>query len=132
MKKDIFAEINQDVFRKQKGIEWFDRLGVIELSAGCVKGLIRLADTHIQSHHDAYQVKVVSTQTGELASHTFCFKDYLDKKSDLNGLTVWAGGQNGPSWCCEKPNRDELDNIAAQVMKFLGHWMSNEKKGVIR
>lgn len=114
----------KDLMKGTKFAKVLGDKGVCKLDAERVAE-ISLVDLGYANHYAAYRVNIIGKKVGEIAAHTFKFKDHLqkrlDNRKDYTGGFYIGSNNRGLSWYIAIPDPQELK----AMMNEIEEWVEN-------
>ena len=77
MKRNIFKIFNDNFFRSEKNITWYDKQGVMKLDNNRIV-TITIDYVGTRDDYNGYLVEIVNKQNGTITKKFFRFDDHLD------------------------------------------------------
>lgn len=123
--ENVFVNFNKEFFKGISRIEWFDKLGIVDLDDGRL-AVITIDDNGTKDHFNGYWVEIVSKTNGTIYKKFFYFKRHLDfvYKSNSPYTTknfhAWfMDGNLDWSMATPKSTKPMVDTIFSFINRFL-------------
>jgi hypothetical protein len=117
--ENFFKKFNEDFFKSEKNITWYDTEGVYRLDDNRVV-TITLSDVGTRDHYNGYVVEIFNKQNGSIVKKFFRFQFHLEMNHNGRKFYyVWYQGGN-LDWYISRPKntKDMVKTIFDYINKF--------------
>ena len=118
--ENVFKKFNEDFWKSEKSITWFDKQGVMNLDDQRVV-TITIDDVGTRDNYNGYQVKIYNKTQGEIISKFFFFRDHLEMIHRENMTQeychVWSN-RGEFEWYISRPKNTK------DMVKVIMDWIS--------
>ena len=121
--ENVFKSFNQNFWKSQKNITWYDKQGVMKLDDQRIV-TITIDDISTRDNYNGYHVEVLNKDNGTIIKKWFRFEDHLTMVSPSNMNQeyhhVWLNRGNF-DWYISRPSDTK------QMVKVIMDWINQFK-----
>lgn len=120
-----FTDFNIVFFKgTQANIKWYEKKGILKIRPKLLAE-IKLDITGISGQYEKYQVTIIHTDKGQIATAEFLFKSYLTSRNDSR--TDYTGDFKviehcGPEWYIAIPNNIETKHMVEKMLDYIDNF----------
>lgn len=122
MKARSLQEFNERFFKGKRGLKWFDTKGVMKLNEN-LNAEIKLVTGMVHDHYNAFTVRIVNKNDGEITNHRFKFESYLksriDNRSDCRNQEFEVVKYVSCDWYIAIPDEKEIKAMVKTIFDFI-------------
>jgi len=119
--ENVFKSFNQNFWKSQKDITWYDKQGVMKLDDQRVV-TITIDDVGTRDNYNGYYVEVVNKMNGTIVKKWFRFQDHLTMihRDTQHQFHVWSNSGNF-DWYISRPKDTK------EMVKVIMDWINQFK-----
>ena len=117
--ENVFKKFNEDFWKSEKSITWYDTQGVMNLDDQRVV-TFSIEERGMRDHYVGYNVKIYNKTQGEIVSKFFRFKDHLEmvhRENTSEQYHVWSVDGKF-DWYISRPKNTK------EMVKVIMDWIS--------
>ena len=119
--ENVFKKFNQDFWKSEKSITWYDKQGVMNLDDQRVV-TITIDDVGTRDNYNGYHVEIINKFEGTIVKKWFRFQDHLTMITPSNPnqqiyTHVWLH-RDEFDWYITRPNNTK------EMVKVIMDWIS--------
>lgn len=102
--ENVFKIFNEEFWKSQKNITWYDKQGVMKLDEQRVV-TITIDDVGIRDNYNGYHVEILNKMNGTIIKKWFRFRDHLTMihRDRQHHFHVWLNIESEFNWYISRP-----------------------------